>query len=171
MNRMFERGTTLLLSTCFVVLLGSCGSGAVSAPDPSIGTPLAVSPSAVDLVAGVPTTFTITGGRGGYTAFSSNSAALPITATVNGSTFTVIANSVNADTVVDITVRDAANASATAKATVKAGTALKVSPESANLFADLPTTFTVTGGRPGYTAFSSNAAVLPVTATITGSTF
>ena len=154
-----------------MVILNSCGSGAVSGGDPFAGTPLAVSPSTADLTPNVPTTFTITGGKSGYTAFSSNNAVLPITATVTGSTFTVVANSVNSDTAVDITVRDSANTSVTAKATVRAGTALAISPETVNLFADLPTTFTVSGGRPGYTAFSSNTAVLPITATVTGSTF
>jgi hypothetical protein len=67
----------------------------------------------------LPTTFTITGGRSGYTAFSGNSAVLPIAATVIGSTFTVVPNAVAADTVIDITVRDTVNAAATAKVTVK----------------------------------------------------
>ena len=118
---MFALGTKLLLSTCCVILLGSCGGGVsgVPAPDPAAGTPLAITPSTAELLAGVPTTFTITGGAGGYTAFSSNSGVLPITTNVTGSTFTAIANSVNADTSIDITVRDVANASVTAKVTVK----------------------------------------------------
>ncbi len=121
-NRMFEQGATLLMSTCCVILLGSCGSGAVTAPpapDPAAGTPLAVSPPTADLFPDLPTTFTITGGRSGYTAFSSNSAVLPITSNVTGSTFSVVPNAVTAETAVEITVRDAANTSATAKATVK----------------------------------------------------
>ena len=176
MNRMFERGAALLLSTCCVVLLGSCGSGAVSAPpapDPAAGTPLAVSPSTAELLPGVPATFTITGGRGGYTAFTSNSGVLPITTSVTGSTFTVTPTAVTADTVIDITVRDAANASATAKVTVKfTGTPLTISPSTADLLPGVPTTFTITGGRAGYSAFSSNSGALPIiTANVTGSTF
>ena len=125
MNRMIGQGATLLLSTCCVVLLGSCGSGAVSAPpapDPAAGTPLAVSPPTVDLFPDVPTTFTITGGRSGYTAFSSNNVVLPITTSVTGSTFSVVPNAVPIDTVIDVTVRDTLNASATAKATVRPST-------------------------------------------------
>ena len=113
---------TLLLPACCAVLLGACGSGAVTAPptpDPAAGTPLAVSPPTADLFPDLPTTFTIKGGTSGYTAFSSNSAVLPVAATVTGSTFSVIPNAVPADTAVDITVRDAANASTTAKATVR----------------------------------------------------
>ena len=122
MNRMIGQGATLLLSTCCVVLLGSCGSGAVSAPpapDPAAGTPLTVSPPTAVLFPDLPTTFTITGGRSGYTAFSSNNAVLPIAANVTGSTFSVVPSAVTADTEIEITVRDAANTSATAKATVK----------------------------------------------------
>ena len=122
MNRMFQQGAALLLSACCSVFLGSCGSGAVSAPpppDPSAGTALAVSPSTVNLFADLPTTFTVTGGRLAYTAFSSNSAVVPVAATIVGSTFSVVPNPVTADTDVDITVRDAANTSVTAKATVK----------------------------------------------------
>ena len=122
MNRMIERGATLVLLASCVVVLGACGSGAVSAPpapDPAAGTPLAVSPPTVDLFPDLPTTFTITGGRSGYTATSSNSAVLPVTAAVVGSTFTVVPNAVPSDTAIDITVRDALNASATAKATIR----------------------------------------------------
>ena len=122
LNGVIDRGATFLLAACIAVLLNSCGSGAVSAPpapDPAKGTPLAVSPPAADLFPDLPTTFTITGGTSGYTAFSSNSAVLPVTATVTGATFSVVPNAVPADTVIDITVRDAVNASATAKVTVK----------------------------------------------------
>ena len=122
MNRMIERGATLLLLASCVVVLGACGSGAVSAPpapDPAAGTPLTVSPPTAVLFPDLPTTFTITGGRSGYTAFSSNNAVLPIAANVTGSTFSVVPSAVTADTEIEITVRDAANTSATAKATVK----------------------------------------------------
>jgi hypothetical protein len=105
--------------------LNACGSGAVGSPPdttPVASTPLAISPAAADLFPDVPTTFTVTGGKPGYTAFSSNSVALPVTATLAGSTFTVIPGPVAAETAVDITVRDAANASASAKATVKPST-------------------------------------------------
>ena len=122
MNRMIWRVVTFLLAACIAALLGSCGSGAVTGtptPNPAAGTTLTVSPPTVDLFPDLPTTFTVTGGTSPYTAFSSNSAVLPITATVNGSTFSVIPNAVPLDTVIDITVRDAVNASATAKATVR----------------------------------------------------
>jgi hypothetical protein len=102
--------------------LNACGSGAVGSPPdttPVASTPLAVSPPTADLFPDVPTTFTITGGTPGYSAFSSNNVVLPVTATLPGATFTVIPGPVTAETAVDITVKDAANASASAKATVK----------------------------------------------------
>jgi hypothetical protein len=107
-------GVTLMLA------LAGCGSGAVSAPPPETpASPLAVSPPAADLFAEIPTTFTITGGRPGYTAFSSNNVALPIASSAVGASFIVTAAAVTADTSVDITVRDSANAAATAKTIIK----------------------------------------------------
>ena len=174
MSRMFERSAAFFLSACCVVLLNSCGGGVSGAPAPApgAGTPLAITPATADVLMGVPTTFTITGGAGGYTAFTSNASTLPITS-VTGSTFTVTPSTVTADTTIDITVRDVANASATAKVTVKfTGTPLAVTPSIAELTPGAATTFTITGGRAGYSAFSSNSGVLPiVTANVTGTTF
>jgi hypothetical protein len=116
---------TLIAAIGLISGLSACGSGAVGAPPdttPVAVTPLAVSPSAADLFPDVPATFTITGGKPGYSAFSSNSVALPVTATLAGATFTVIPGPVTAETAVDITVRDTANASASARATVKPST-------------------------------------------------
>ncbi len=112
----------MLVSLAAIATLSACGSGAVGAPPdttPVASTPLAVSPPTADLFPDVPATFTVTGGKPAYSAFSSNSAALPVTAAVPGATFTVIPGPVTAETAVDITVRDSLNASAGAKATVK----------------------------------------------------
>lgn len=112
----------ILVSLAMIATLSACGSGAVGAPPdttPVASTPLAVSPPTADLFPDVPATFTVTGGKPAYSAFSSNSAALPVTAAVPGATFTVIPGPVTAETAVDITVRDSLNASASAKATVK----------------------------------------------------
>ncbi len=112
----------LSIGASLASLLTACGSGAVSAPpasDPSAGTAVAVSPSTADVFADVPVTFTVTGGTKPYQAFSSNSVALPVDAAVSGSTFVAVPKPVVSDTAVDITVRDAANVAAIAKATVK----------------------------------------------------
>ncbi len=105
-------------------IISGCGGGVSSPPDttPVATTPLAVSPVAADIFPDVPVTFTITGGKPTYSAFTSNSVVLPVTATVTGSTFTVIPGPVTAETPVDITVRDSLNVSAAAKATVKPST-------------------------------------------------
>lgn len=52
-----------------------------------------------------------------------------------------------------------------------AGTALAVSPPTADLFPDLPTSFTITGGTSTYSVFSSNSVVLPVSSAVSGAKF
>jgi len=47
---------------------------------------------------------------------------------------------------------------------------LVVLPPTATVFAGVPTTLTVTGGRPPYSAYSSNATILPVAQAVAGST-
>jgi hypothetical protein len=108
------------LGTLSLAMLGACGGGVSSgsSSDPATGTPLSVSPATADLFADVPATFSVLGGKAPYSQFSSNNVALSLTATT-ASTFTAIANAVTSETPVDITVRDAANTSATVKATIK----------------------------------------------------
>jgi hypothetical protein len=142
--------------------LNGCGSGAVGAPPdttPIPSTPLAVSPPSADLFPDVPTTFTITGGKPGYSAFSSNNVVLPVTATLPGTTFTVIPGPVTAETAVDITVKDAANASASAKATVKPSTLI-------NQITFTPSAPTATGC--GAALCSGNDAQVVVKAALNG---
>lgn len=128
MNSMFKRAAGLLAlatTAASVLILNSCGSGAVTGTTPPTGTALVVTPAVSDAYPDTPTSFTISGGTPGYTIFSSNSVALPIaSATVTGNTFTVIPGNVAADTSVDITVRDAVNAATTAKANIHPSTLL-----------------------------------------------
>ena len=123
-TRVFSSILGLNAALMLVSALSGC-SGAVGTPPdttPVAATPLAVSPAAADIFPDVPVTFTITGGKPTYSAFTSNSVVLPVNAAVTGTSFTVTPAAVTADTSVDITVRDAANTSATAKATVKPST-------------------------------------------------
>jgi hypothetical protein len=153
---------TLIVAIGLISGLSACGSGAVGAPPdttPVATTPLAVSPSAADLFPDVPATFTITGGKPGYSAFSSNSVALPVTATLAGATFTVIPGPVTSETAVDITVRDTANASASAKATVKPSTLI-------NQITFAPSAPTATGC--GTALCSGNDAQVVVKAALNG---
>ncbi len=48
---------------------------------------------------------------------------------------------------------------------------LAISPDTATLFADLPTTFFISGGSGVYTVISSNQAIVPIAGTLTGSAF
>ena len=123
-TRVFSSILGLNAALMLVSALSGC-SGAVGTPPdttPVAATLLAVSPAAADIFPDVPVTFTITGGKPTYSAFSSNSVVLPVNATVTGTTFTIIPGPVTAETAVDITVRDSLNASAAAKATVKPST-------------------------------------------------
>jgi hypothetical protein len=109
-----------LLAAATALLLAACGGGGASAP-PSVGGALQVQPGITDMFANTPVTFTISGGQRPYQVFSSNSSVLPLNLTVSsGSTFTATANNPTADTPITITVRDAAGASTTSAATVRA---------------------------------------------------
>jgi hypothetical protein len=92
-------------------LLGSCGGSGVAsttAATPPI-IPLAVLPNAADVFADVPVTFSVSGGTAPYTLASSNIVAVP-TPGLSGTSFTVAAKSVSADTAVTLTVRDSLGA-------------------------------------------------------------
>ena len=65
-------------------------------------------------------TLTVTGGTPPYRAFSSDSAILPVAQTVAGNSVLLLAGSVSVDTLVTVTVQDAALASATSVVTVRA---------------------------------------------------
>ena len=99
-------------------LLGSCGGGGAVSTTPPPVAPVSVLPATSDVFADVPTTFSISGGTGPYTLGSSNIVAVPVPG-VTGSSFTVLAKGVIADTPVTITVRDNVGATATAALTVK----------------------------------------------------
>ena len=139
MNRPTLYAKCLGIAWAGVILsaLASCGSGAVSSPsDPITAVPLLVSPPTADIFSGVPTTFTISGGTPGYSAFSSNSVMPPIK--VDGNKFTVTPKTVTSDTAIDITIRDSANAMpVTVKTTIKP-----------NIFSVLPSgPITIAGAR------------------------
>lgn len=112
-----------MLPTLFVAaLLQGCGSGAVSSSPTTSTGDLLVLPAQADVFPNTPTTFTISGGRSGYSVFSSNNAVVPVTETVNGAQFTIVASEVAQDTTVTLTVRDQNNATKTATAVVKVST-------------------------------------------------
>lgn len=71
-------------------LLGSCGGGGASTS--LQGGTLALIPGSGSIYAGVPTEFTIVGGRAPYALSSTEAQLLPVPSMVNGNRFTVVAN-------------------------------------------------------------------------------
>lgn len=96
----------LALLASLALLVAACGGG-VSGPSPTVG-PIAVSPSSATLYSDLPTTFVVTGGNGSYVITSSNQAVLPAVGALNGNEFTLVPNTVAADTPVTLTVSDSA---------------------------------------------------------------
>ena len=141
MNRptLYEKCLGIAWAGVILAALASCGSGAVSSPPDTItAVPLSVSPPTADIFPGVPTIFTISGGTPAYSAFSSNGDTLFVSTPVTGNKFTVMAKTVTSDTVVNITVRDSANAiPVTVKTNIKP-----------NIFSVLPSSpITIAGTR------------------------
>ena len=143
------------------VLLGSCGGGGVASTTPAPAaplTPLGVLPSAADIFADVPVEFRVSGGTGPYTTGSSNTVAVPAP-TISGSTFTVLAKSVNADTAVTITVRDSLG--------ITTAVVLSVKPTTLNNTVTL-TPIAPTGTGCGSGLCSGGDARVVVTAVVNG---
>ena len=83
-------------------LLAAC-SGSVG-PSPNVVDPTAISvqPSSLVIYPGVPVTLLINGGTGSYVVASNNQSIVPIVTAGVGHQLTVIANPVNAETVVKL---------------------------------------------------------------------
>jgi hypothetical protein len=178
-NRRFGswlRALSGLLALVAVLTLSACGGGSGAPSNPYVdGKPiqlLTVLPdTAVDVYLGVPTVLSITGGRPPYTAVSSNTSALPVAASVTGSTITLLANAVAAYTSVTVTVLDSDGNTAVSSLVVHPPNALMVLPNTAvDLYAGVPTVLTVSGGTPPYVAASSNSAAVPVATNVVAST-
>jgi hypothetical protein len=104
------RPALTLLALAGVFSLAGCGGGN-GAPNnmfaPPVVTPtLTVLPATITAFSGVPTTLTITSGTGPFSAFSSNSAVLPVSSTVTN-TIGLLASPVAVEQTVTVTIRDA----------------------------------------------------------------
>ena len=126
-NRLFRtwlRPFAGLTALAAMLMLSACGGGS-GAPNnpylpPGVVTgPLTVLPGTVTAYSGTPTTLTVNGGTPPYSAFSSDSAVLPVTQAVAGSTILLLAANVAADTPVEISVQDSVGVSTKATVTVK----------------------------------------------------
>lgn len=141
-NRLNARWLQLALAAVALgalAILGGCGGGSGApnnpfAPPPTTPGPLSILPSAPTVFANTPTTLTITGGVPPYFVVSSNTAILPIGASVTNGTIVLLPANVLADTAVVITAQDSAGTKASATVTVKPApifNALTVTPASA----------------------------------------
>ena len=101
-------------------LLGSCGGGGVAGTT-ATGGALQVQPASADVFPDVSTVFSVSGGKSPYDVSTSNNVVIP-PPTISGTTFTVIARPVVADTVVTLTIRDSAGLTTTTALNVKATT-------------------------------------------------
>ena len=81
-----------LLLGASTLFLQSCGGGGTSGETGLQLGALSILPGSGPIYAGVPTTFTVAGGRGPYILASSEPTLLPLNLTVNGNSVTVIAN-------------------------------------------------------------------------------
>lgn len=115
MNGMIERSVSFLFAVCMAILLGSCGSGAVSsASDPALTFTL--SPATATAYSGVPITLSISGGggRSPYTLSSTNATILPVpSGPVSEAQVVLTPNAVSAQQSVTVSVMDQAGKTAT----------------------------------------------------------
>jgi hypothetical protein len=115
------RPVVTLFALAGILSLGACGGGGGpvgGSPYDGGGAPLVVLPAAPTVYSGVAATLTITGGSSPYSVFSSDASILPATPP-SGNTVVLLANQVNADTTVTLTVRDANGQSVPVATTVK----------------------------------------------------
>lgn len=87
LRRSLVAGVFAFIAAAFVA---SCGGGG-AATNTEGGANFSILPATGSIYAGVPTTFTIVGGRAPYTVASSEPALLPVPTTVDGNSFTVVA--------------------------------------------------------------------------------
>src|SRR5437762_733991 len=141
-NRLNPHWLQIALATValgVLAILGGCGGGSGApnnpfAPPPTTPGPLSILPSNVIVYSNTPAILTITGGVPPYFVVSSNTAILPVGASVTNSTIVLLPANVLADTAVLITVQDSAGTKATATVTVKPApifNTLTITPASA----------------------------------------
>jgi hypothetical protein len=138
-NARWLRFTSALLALAALAVLGGCGGGSGApnnpfAPPPTTPGPLSILPATATVYSNTPAILTITGGVAPYFVVSSNSAILPVGASVTNGTIVLLPANVLADTAVLITAQDSAGTKATATVTVKPApifNTLTITPASA----------------------------------------
>ena len=114
----------ILLALAALGSLGGCGGGSGApnnpfAPPPTTPGPLSILPPSATVYSNTPAILTITGGVPPYFVVSSNTAILPVGASVTSGTIVLLPANVLADTAVLITAQDSAGTRTTATVTVK----------------------------------------------------
>jgi len=151
-----------------------CGGGGATDPyavPPAVVIPaLVANPSTLIVVQGTAAALTITSGVAPFQAFSSNSFVLPVVQAVPDKTIPLSPVNVTADTVVTITIRDAASQTTTVAVTVKPPVipALVINPTALIVYSGIPSVLTVERGVGPFQVFTSDSLVLPVLQAVTG---
>ena len=122
-----------------LAVLGGCGGGSGApnnpfAPPPTTPGPVTILPAAATVYANTPATLTVIGGVPPYFVVSSNTAVLPVGASVTNGTIVLLPANVLANTAVTITATDTVGTKATATVTVNPApifNTLTVTPASA----------------------------------------
>jgi hypothetical protein len=138
-NARWLQFTLVSLAFLALALLGGCGGGSGApnnpfAPPPTTPGPVSILPSTATVYANTPATLTINGGVPPYFVVSSNTAVLPVGASVTNGTVVLLPANVLADTAVLITAQDSAGTKASANVTVKPApifNSLTITPASA----------------------------------------
>src|SRR3989442_12307049 len=138
-NARWLRSVFTLLALATLASMGGCGGGSGApnnpfAPPPTAPGPLSILPSSATVYSNTPAILTITGGVPPYFVVSSNTAILPVGASVTNGTIVLLPANVLADTAVLITAQDSAGTKATATVTVRPApifNSLTVTPASA----------------------------------------
>lgn len=161
-------------------LIAGCGGGGATTPSCADNNscpvvvpptpPLVVSPSILTVVQGTSALLTVDSGVAPFQVFSSNSFVLPVVQAVTGKTITLTPINVATDTIVTLTVRDAAAQSTTVSVTVKPPVipALVVNPTSLSVYSGIPSILTIERGVGPFQVFSSDSLVLPVVQSVSG---
>jgi hypothetical protein len=124
MNNKWLRPILALCTLAGLLVLSGCGGGSGApnnpfAPGPVTVGPLFVLPPTAVVYSHTASTLQVTGGAPPYTAFSSNSAVLPVAQNVDTGVIVLVPGDVAADTSVVITVQDAIGQTATSSVTVR----------------------------------------------------
>ena len=164
-------------------LIAGCGGGGATAPSCADNNscpvvvpptpPLVVNPSVLTVVQGTSASLTVDSGVAPFQVFSSNSFVLPVVQAVAGKTITLTPVNVATDTLVTLTIRDAAAQSTTVSVTVKPPVlpvipALVVNPTSLSVYSGIPSILTIERGVGPFQVFSSDSLVLPVVQAVSG---